>query len=76
VQSAEIAMDVFTGLSRGFGYIEMAQNQEAQKAITGLDKSELSGLTISVQEAKPKEEHKGSYKVGDGAVNAYRFKKN
>jgi RNA recognition motif-containing protein len=67
VESAEIAKDVFTDQSRGFGYVEMP-NEE--------DKSEVKGLTVNVQEAQPKVVHKGSYKVGSGAVNVYRFKKN
>jgi RNA recognition motif-containing protein len=76
VESAEIAKDVFTDQSRGFGYVEMPNEEEAQKAITGIDKSEVKGLTVNVQEAQPKVVHKGSYKVGSGAVNVYRFKKN
>jgi RNA recognition motif-containing protein len=76
VTSAEIAMDAFTDRSRGFGYVEMPNEEEAQKAIAALNQSEVNGLNISVQQAKPKEVHKGSYKVGNGAINVYRFKKN
>jgi RNA recognition motif-containing protein len=76
VRSAEVVMDVFTGKSRGFGFVEMENETEAQTAIAGLNNSALQELTITVQEAKPKEVHKGSYKVGNGAVNVYRFRKN
>jgi RNA recognition motif-containing protein len=76
VKSAEVVMDVFTGKSRGFGYVEMADEDEAKKAISTLHNTSFNNLTISVKEAKPKEVHKGSYRVGNGAVQAYRFKKN
>jgi RNA recognition motif-containing protein len=76
VKSAEISNDLFTGESRGFGYVEMDNEDAAQKAIDGLNKSTLHELTISVEPAKPKQVHLGSYKVGNGRVDAYRFKKN
>jgi RNA recognition motif-containing protein len=76
VESAEVMMDVFTDLSRGFGYVEMPHQEEAMKAIVQLNQTEVKGRVISVHEAPPKESHKGSYKVGSGAVNVYRFKKN
>jgi RNA recognition motif-containing protein len=76
VKSAEVAMDVFTGESRGFGHVEMEDADAAQKAIDELNNSELKSMTISVKEAEPKKEMKGSYKVGNGAVNIYRFRKN
>jgi RNA recognition motif-containing protein len=75
VTLAEVAMDGFTGWSRGFGHVEMPNEEEAQKAIDSLNQSQLSGLIISVRQTTPKEVHKGSYKVGNGAINAYRFKK-
>ncbi len=76
VDSAEISIDSFTDLSRGFGYVEMPNEEEAQKAITALNESEVNGKKITVQQAEPKDVRKGSYKVGNGAVNMYRFKKN
>ena len=76
VRSAEITKDVFTGASRGFGYVEMEEESDAQKAIIALDKTLFHDLIITVQPAPPRTEHRGSYKVGNGAVNAYRFKKN
>jgi RNA recognition motif-containing protein len=76
VDTAEISIDSFTELSRGFGYVEMPNEEEAQKAITALHETEVNGNKITVQQAEPKNIRKGSYKVGNGAVNMYRFKKN
>ena len=75
VQSAQVVKDVFTGVSRGFGYVEL-EDASAQKAIDELNGSSVHDLKITVKEAPVETEHKGSYKVGNGAVNAYRFRKN
>jgi RNA recognition motif-containing protein len=75
VQSAEIAIDAFTDQPRGFGYVEMADTMQAGAAIAALHQTDLHGRTLTVQEAPPREMRRGSYKVGHGAVNAYRFKK-
>jgi len=75
VQSAEIVMDVFTGMSRGFGYVEMDE-EPGQKAISELNQTVLHTLTITVEEAPARKVQQGSYKVGGGGVNPYRFKKN
>jgi RNA recognition motif-containing protein len=72
VESAEIAMDAFTEQSRGFGYVEMPQEDQARAAIAALHQSQVNNRQVSVLEA----EAKVSYKVGDGAVNVYRFRKN
>ena len=75
VQSAAIAIDGFTDQSRGFGHVEMPNDEQALTAITALHQKDLGGRVLTVREAAPKEEHRGSYKVGSGAVKAYRFKK-
>ena len=64
ILSAKVVKDKFTEKSRGFGFVEMPNDAEAQKAIQGLNGREVEGRAISVIEAKPKEEHQGSYKVG------------
>ena len=64
ILSAKVVKDKFTEKSRGFGFVEMPNDAEAQKAIEGLNGREVEGRAISVIEAKPKEEHQGSYKVG------------
>jgi len=74
VESAEVVKDVFNGSSRGFGYVNM-DDEAAGKAIAALNGTTVEGLVVSVQEAPEKKEQKGSYKVGTGAINAYRFKK-
>jgi RNA recognition motif-containing protein len=56
VTSAKIITDKFTGKSRGFGFVEMPDNEAAQKAITELDNGVVEGRTIKVMEAKPREE--------------------
>lgn len=76
VTSAEVAMDVFTDQSRGFGYVEMPDETEARSAIAALNATEFNGNVLEVKEAEPKEVRKGSYKVGSGGFNPYRFKKN
>lgn len=76
VASASISIDGFTEKSRGFGYVEMPDETQAKLAIEALNDSSVDGHQISVQEAEPKEAKRGSYRVGGGAINPYRFKKN
>jgi RNA recognition motif-containing protein len=75
VNSAEVIKDMFTGVSRGFGYVEM-EDEAAQNAITGLNRTSMNDLELTVREAPAVTERKGSYKVGNGAINVYRFRKN
>jgi RNA recognition motif-containing protein len=56
VSSAKVITDKFTGDSRGFGFVEMTNDEEAKKAISELDKSKWDGRNINVSEARPKEE--------------------
>jgi len=56
VESAAIVMDKFSGRSRGFGFVEMSSDAEAQKAIESLNGTELDGRNISVAEARPMED--------------------
>jgi len=55
VVSAKVVTDRYTGRSRGFGFVEMENDEEAKAAITALHESELSGRNIIVSEAKPKD---------------------
>lgn len=64
VQSAKVISDRYTGQSRGFGFVEMATNEEAQKAITALNGTELGGRTLVINEARPQE--KRSFGGGGG----------
>ena len=56
VTSAKIITDKFSGVSRGFGFVEMPTKAEAQAAITGLNGTELKGRTLNVNEARPRPE--------------------
>jgi RNA recognition motif-containing protein len=54
VDSVKIISDQFTGRSRGFGFIEMADREEGMKAIQELNSTELGGRTLKVNEARPR----------------------
>ncbi|HMU87193.1 MAG TPA: RNA-binding protein [Agitococcus sp.] len=56
VRSAMVVMDRETGRSKGFGFVEMGTDQEAQTAISALHGKEMAGRTLTVNEARPKEE--------------------
>ena len=56
VTSARIATDRDTNRPRGFGFVEMANQAEAQAAIAGLNGTDLGGRTLTVNEARPREE--------------------
>src|SRR5262245_25409121 len=60
VQSAQVIMDRDTGRSKGFGFVEMANDREAQAAIAALNGQESSGRALTVNEARPKSEGGGS----------------
>ena len=55
VVSARIMVDKFTGQSRGFGFVEMSSDSEAQAAISALNGSQLGGRSLTVNEARPQE---------------------
>src|SRR4026208_1533041 len=59
VASARIITDKFTGQSRGFGFVEMSSDSEAQAAITALNGSDMGGRTLTVNEARPQEPRTG-----------------
>ena len=60
VTSAKVIMDKYTNRSKGFGFVEMSDNEAAQKAINELDGGMVDGRAIRVSVAKPKEERGGS----------------
>ena len=59
VQSAQVIMDRDTGRSKGFGFVEMGSDAEAQAAITAFHGTEHGGRTLTVNEARPKPEGGG-----------------
>lgn len=67
VRSADIVMDRDTGQSKGFGFVEMENAGDAQKAIQGLNESMHDGRPLKVNEAKPREERSGG--GGRGSFN-------
>ena len=65
VQSAEVISDRATGRSKGFGFVEMGTDDEAQAAIDALNGMEHEGRTLTVNEAKPRESRGPRYGGGD-----------
>src|SRR4051795_9349673 len=66
VQSAEVIADRDTGRSKGFGFVQMGTNEEAQAAIAALNGQEQDGRALTVNEAKPKENRSGGGGGGGG----------
>ena len=66
VQSAEVIMDRSTGQSKGFGFVEMDSDAEAQAAIAALDGQDHGGRALKVNEAKPREPRGGGGYGGGG----------
>ncbi len=57
VSSASIIKDKETGMSRGFGFVEMPDTDQAKAAIDGLNGKELKGRPLNINEARPREDH-------------------
>ena len=66
VTSAKVMMDRETGRSKGFGFVEMGSDAEAQSAINGMNGQALEGRAIVVNEARPREERPGGFGGGGG----------
>ena len=64
VTSAQVIMDRDTGRSKGFGFVEMGSDAEAQAAINGMNGQALDGRAIVVNEARPREERPGGFGGG------------
>ena len=82
VSSAKVITDKFTGKSRGFGFVEMSDDEAAKKAIAELDQATVEGRNIRVMEAKPKEDkharrnfrsNSGGGFSGGGGYNKSRY---
>ena len=66
VQSAQVIQDRETGRSKGFGFVEMSSDAEAQAAIQGLNEQQHQGRPLAVNEARPREERGGGGGGGGG----------
>lgn len=64
VDSVRVMRDMATGRARGFAFVEMATDEEAQKAATQFDQYSLGGRALTVNEARPKPERTGGFDGG------------
>jgi RNA recognition motif-containing protein len=71
VESAEVISDRMTGRSKGFGFVEMGSDQEAQAAIAALNGQDHAGRPLTVNEAKPRESRGGGGGGGGGGRGGY-----
>jgi RNA recognition motif-containing protein len=66
VQSAQVIMDRDTGRSKGFGFVEMGSDHEAQQAIQAMNGQQVDGRSLTVNEAKPREDRGPGGRGGHG----------
>ncbi len=66
VESAQVISDRDTGRSKGFGFVEMASDAEAEAAIAGLNEKDHEGRPLTVNEARPREDRRGGGGGGGG----------
>jgi hypothetical protein len=71
VTSAKVMMDRETGRSKGFGFVEMASDAEAQAAINGMNGQALDGRAVVVNVARPREERPGGFGGGGGSRGGF-----
>ncbi len=71
VTSAKVMMDRDTGRSKGFGFVEMGSDAEAQSAINGMNGQPLQGRALVVNEARPREERPGGFGGGRSGGGGY-----
>lgn len=72
VRSAQVINDRDTGRSKGFGFVEMEDDNAAREAIKGLHETEHDGRPLTVNEAKPREDRGGRGGYGGGGRGGYR----
>ena len=73
VSSSRVITDQYTGRSRGFGFVEMDNNEEADKAIAGLNGKNVEGRDLNISEARPREDKpRGGGGYGGGGYGGSR----
>ncbi len=72
VASANVITDRDTGRSKGFGFVEMGSDQEAKAAISALHGKDIDGRSLTVNEARPREERSGGFGGGRGGFGGGR----
>ncbi len=70
VVSATVIMDRDSGRSKGFGFVEMSSDDEAKKAVEELNGKELDGRTVTVSEARPRDERPRNNYAGNGGYRS------
>ena len=73
IQSVTIPTDRETGKSRGFAFVEMANDDDSEKAIAGVNGKHEGGRALNVNEARPKESGGGGHRGGGGGRGGYRY---
>jgi len=66
IESLKIVQDQFTGQSKGFGFIEMINEEDAKKAMSGLNEKDFMGKSLRVAEARPQQKRQGFNKRSSG----------
>ena len=73
VTSAKVIKDKFSNLSRGFGFVEMPSNSEADTAIKALNGEQLKGSALQISEARPKREKRRGYNKSGNRGGGRRY---
>ena len=66
IESVKIIQDQFTGQSKGFGFVEMVNEEDAKKAMAGLNEKDFMGKSLRVAEARPQQKRQGFSKKNSG----------
>ena len=72
VDRVNIVTDRDTGQPRGFAFVEMAQDEDAEKAIAALNGKDFGGRALTINEARPKPERSGGFRPGGGGFGGKR----
>jgi cold-inducible RNA-binding protein len=72
VETVKVMRDMATGRARGFAFVEMSTDEEAQRAITELNEHQLGGRSLTVNEARPKPASSGGFGGGGGGKSHRR----